>query len=235
MKLFFVGLILAFTSSIFAQADSIAWKHYAQGGMANSDSLRGGFGYYRLNRQTENTFRDLRLFAYGLDKDSFIYLRYKSSDKYATRPRFYRYTITSYRKNTRANVALQYHFNQGFGMFLNQYKNGLINGELGHAFDMSDYLNETRKTSYIKTGAFWDHDTNRFSTKLELEYFKQISEVVENDLSRIQYMIEVNIPIKTGLSFNMNYEMEDYMDNLLTDASALTFAIGWHGNLKWTF
>ncbi|MDD9888545.1 MAG: hypothetical protein OXU46_08025 [Candidatus Marinimicrobia bacterium] len=235
MKRIIIGLILVSASPLFAQVDSIAWKQYAQGGMANSDSLSGGFGYYRLNRQTEKTFRDLRLFAYGLKKDSFIYLRYKTSDKYTTRPRFYRYTITSYRKNTRANVALQYHFNQGFGLFINQYEDGLINAELGHAFDMSDYLNETRKTSYIKTGAFWDHDTNQFSTKLELEYFKQISEVVENDLSRIQYMLEVIVPIKAGLSFNMNYEMEDYMGKSLTDASSLTFAIGWQGNLKWTF
>ena len=235
MKRLIIGLILVSALPLFAQADSISWKHYAQGGMAHSDSLIGGFGYYRLNRQTEKTFRDLRLFAYGLKKDSFIYLRYKTSDKYATRPRFYRYTITSYRKNTRANVALQYHFNQGFGLFINQYENGLINAELGHAFDMSDYLNETRKTSYIKTGAFWDHDTNRFYTKLELEYFKQISEVVENDLSRIQYMLEVIVPIKAGLSFNINYEMEDYMNKSLTDASSLTLAIGWQGNLKWTF
>ncbi len=235
MNRLFFGLILVMASPLFAQADSIAWKQYARGGMANSDSLNGGFGYYRLNRQTENTFRDLRLFAYGLKKDSFVYLRYKSSDKYATRPQFYRYTITSYRKNTRANVALQYHFNQGFGMFVNQYNNGLINTELGHAFDMSDYLNETRKTSYIKTGLFWDHDSNRFSTKLELEYFKQISEVVENNLSRMQYMLELIVPFKNGLSFNINYEMEDYMSQSLTDASSLTFALGWQGDLKWTF
>ena len=235
MKQIIIGLILVIASPVFAHADSIAWKYYSRGGMANSDSLSGGFGYYRLNRQTENTFRDLRLFAYGLKEDAFVYLRYKSSDKYATRPRLYRYTITSYRKNTRANVALQYHFNQGFGMFINQYNNGMINAELGHAFDMSDYLNKRRKTSYIKTGTFWDHDTNRFSTKLEFEYFLQISEVVENDLSRLQYMLELIIPLKIGISFNINYEMEDYMKQSLMDASSLTFAIGWQGNLKWTF
>ncbi len=217
---------------ISAQQDSIRWKHYGRGGIVSADTSNGGFGYYRINRQSENTFRDLRLFAYGLKEDSFIYIRYKSSDKYATRPRFYRYTITSYRKNTRANVALQYHFNQGFGMFLSQYNNGLINAELGHAFDMSDYLNETRKTSYIKTGLFWDHDSDRFSTKLELEYFKQISEVIENDLSRIQYLLELIIPIKNGLSINVNYEMEDYSNKSLTDASSLIFALGWQGNLK---
>jgi hypothetical protein len=48
-------------------------------------------------------------------------------------------------------------------------------------------------------------------------------------------MLEVIVPIKAGLSFNMNYEMEDYMGKSLTDASSLTFAIGWQGNLKWTF
>ena len=153
MKRFF-GLTLVMCSTVFSQADSLSWRQYIQGGMARSDSLNGGFGYYRLNRQTNNTFRDVRLFAYGLGKDSFIYVRYKSSDKYTKLPRFYRYTITSYRKNTRANVALQYHFNQGFGVFINEYGKGLFNGELGYAFDMSDYLNETRKTSYFKTVYF---------------------------------------------------------------------------------
>lgn len=229
------------TSSLFAEADSITWKQYAQVGLVSEitqdadSSISGGIGYYRLNRQTENTFRDLRLFAFGLKEDSFIYLRYKSSDKYVTRPQFYRYTITSYRKNTRTNVSLQYHFNQGFGMFLKQYKKGMINTELGHAFDMSDYLNETKKTSYLKTGIFWDHTFGQFSTlKFEWEYFNQISEVVGDDLSRIQFMIEYSFQIKPGLTLNVINEFEDYIDKSLTDASSITFSFGWEGNLKWT-
>ena len=120
-------IFLLFAVAILSgQADSAVWKHYARGGLARADSSSGGFVYYRLNRQSLNTFNDLRLFGYGIENDSFIYIRYKSSNKYTTLPQFYRYTTTSYRKNTRAKVALQYHFNQGLGYFIKDYNNGLI-------------------------------------------------------------------------------------------------------------
>ena len=87
---------------------------------------------------------------------------------------------------------------------------GLINIEIGHGFDMSDYLNATCKTSYIKGGAFWDHDAKWFSSKLEFEHFQQISEVVESNLSRNQYIFEIIAPYKRGLYFNFNIEVEDF-------------------------
>jgi hypothetical protein len=80
------------------------------------------------------------------------------------------------------------------------YKTGHINSEIAHAYDMSDYLNDTRKTSYIKGGFYWDHDAPRFSTKVELEYFYQISEVVETNLTRTQLMAEMIVPIKSNFS-----------------------------------
>ncbi len=147
--LFFIGL-----ATVSSQTDSLNWKQYARIGGASAEKINGGFGYYRLNRRTDNTFRDLRIFAYGLQKESFIYIRYKSSDKYVSAPRFYRYTVTSYRKNTRAGVKLQYHFNQGFGLFLKEYEQGLVNMEIGHAFDMSDYPIEERKIPTLKTAIF---------------------------------------------------------------------------------
>jgi hypothetical protein len=167
-----------------------------------------------------------------LKNDAFIYLRYKSSDKYETHPKFYRYTTTSYRKNTRAGVDLQYHFNQGLGMFVKKYKSGLMNLEIGHAFDMSNYLNETRKTSYVKTAFFWDHDGSGFSTKLELEHFRQISEINVNNLSRNQYMFVLIIPLKNSVSLNMIYEMENYLENKRGNVSSITFSVGKKGNLK---
>ncbi|GIS36221.1 MAG: hypothetical protein Ct9H90mP7_2290 [Candidatus Neomarinimicrobiota bacterium] len=42
---------------------------------------------------------------------------YKSSEKYGADSKLYRYTITSVRKNTRVDMNLQYHYNQGFGYF----------------------------------------------------------------------------------------------------------------------
>jgi hypothetical protein len=227
LSFFLVGITI-----LSAQADSVVWKHYARGGIVIADSTSGGLGYYRINRRSETIFRDLRLFAYGLKNDAFIYLRYKSSDKYETHPKFYRYTTTSYRKNTRAGVDLQYHFNQGFGMFVKEYKNGLMNLEIGHAYDMSNYLNETRKTSYVKTAVFWDHDGSAFSTKLELEHFRQISEINVNNLSRNQYMFELIIPLKNSVSLNMIYEMENYLENKRGTVSSITFSVGKKGNLK---
>ena len=227
LSLFLVGITI-----LSAQADSVVWKHYARGGIVIADSTSGGLGYYRINRRSETIFRDLRLFAYGLKNDAFIYLRYKSSDKYETHPKFYRYTTTSYRKNTRAGVDLQYHFNQGLGMFVKKYKSGLMNLEIGHAFDMSNYLNETRKTSYVKTAFFWDHDGSGFSTKLELEHFRQISEINVNNLSRNQYMFVLIIPLKNSVSLNMIYEMENYLENKRGNVSSITFSVGKKGNLK---
>ena len=227
LSLFLVGITI-----LSAQADSVVWKHYARGGIVIADSTSGGLGYYRINRRSETIFRDLRLFAYGLKNDAFIYLRYKSSDKYETHPKFYRYTTTSYRKNTRAGGDLQYHFNHGLGMFVKEYKSGLMNLEIGHAFDMSNYLNETRKTSYVKTAFFWDHDGSGFSTKLELEHFRQISEINVNNLSRNQYMFVLIIPLKNSVSLNMIYEMENYLENKKGNVSSITFSLGKKGNLK---
>ena len=221
-------IFLLFFNTLNGQADSTNWKHYFRLGAAGVDSSTGAFGYYRLNMQNKTAFRDLRFFSYSLDQNSFVHLRYKSSDKYISRPNFYRYTITSFRKNTRANLNLQYHFNQGLGYFIKDYDNGLINAELGHAFDTSDYLNATRKTSYLKTGIFWDHNTNYFSSKLEIEYFEQISEVIENKLSRGQYLLQLIIPMNKNYFVNINFEKEEFFDKNQTDASSISLAIQWN-------
>ena len=106
--------IISFAACV-AQTDSLLWKQYVRGGGAQAEKDKGVFGYYRLNRQTPFTFRDLRFFGYGLKKESFIY-----------------------------------------------------------------------------------------------------------------------VPVKNGISLNLNFEMEDYLDKDQNDASSITFAIGWDGKLKWT-
>jgi len=184
--------------------------------------------------KTKVDVMDLNRYIEIIEKESFIYVRYKSSDRYRTLNEFYRYTTTSYRKNTRAGVQLQYHFNQGLGLFVKEYQQGLVNIEIGHAFDVSDYLNAERKTSYVKCGVYWDHDTARFSTKFEVEHFQQISEIIENNLTRNQYMFVIIVPVNNGISLNLNFEMEDYLNKDQNDASSITFAIGWGGKLKWT-
>ena len=89
-----------------AQPDSTKWKQYSRVGSVSVDSTSGFFGFFRLNRKTDVTYKDLRLFAYGIQNQSFVYLRYKSSNKYGVNSKFYRYTITSVRKNTRVNLSL---------------------------------------------------------------------------------------------------------------------------------
>jgi hypothetical protein len=228
-------IFLALVSILYAQPDSTKWKQYSRIGSVNVDSTSGVFGFFRLNRKTDATYKDFRLFAYGIQNQSFLYLRYKSSNKYGVDSKFYRYTITSIRKNTRVDMNFQYHYNQGFGYFANQYKNGLINIEIGHGFDMSDYLNATRKTSYLKSGIFWDHNTTWFSSKFEFEHFQQISEVVESNLSRNQYIFEVILPINKSAYVNLNIEVEDFLIKKQTDASSLTLALGWEGDIRRLF
>ena len=228
-------LIIILLLHLNAQSDSTEWKQYSRFGSVSVDSASGVFGFFRFNRKTDVTYKDLRLFAYGIQNQSFVYLRYKSSNKYGVNSKFYRYTITSIRKNTRVDMDLQYHYNQGFGYFANQYKNGLINVEIGHGFDMSDYLNATRKTSYLKGGIFWDHNTNWFSSKLEYEHFQQISEIVQSNLSRNQYIFEVIFPLSKNVYVNLNIEVEDFLMREQTDASSLTLAVGWEGDIRKLF
>jgi len=228
-------LIIVLLPHLNAQPDSTKWKQYSRIGSVSVDSTSGVFGFFRLNRKTDITYKDLRLFAYGIQNQSFVYLRYKSSNKYGVNSKFYRYTISSIRKNTRVDMDLQYHYNQGFGYFVNQYKNGLINIEAGHGFDMSDYLNATRKTSYLKGGIFWDHNTPWLSSKLEYEHFQQISEIVESNLSRNQYIFEVIFPLNKNVYINLNIEVEDFLIREQTDASSLTLAVGWEGDIRKLF
>lgn len=67
-----------------------------------------------------------------------------------------------------------------------------------------------------------------------MEHFQQISEIIENNLTRNQYMFVLIVPVNNGISLNLNFEMEDYLDKDQNDASSITFAIGWDGKLKWT-
>ena len=73
-----------------------------------------------------------------------------------------------------------------------------------------------------------------FSTKIEIEHFQQISEIIESNLTRNQYLFEFVLPLKNGLSFNINYELEDYHGKSQKDASSVTMAFGWKGDLKWS-
>ncbi len=221
-----------------ASTDSAKWKHYVRGGGVHVTNDNGLSGYYRLNRSSNYSFGDLRLYLYGLRDNSYVFIRYKSSSKYRKWPRFYRFSTIAYQKNTKAGVALRYHFNQGLGLFVLPYSKGHIITEIAHAYDMSDYLNDNRRTSYARGGLYWDHDTKLFNTKLEVEYFYQISEEVEENLSRTQAMAEVIIPITKGFSAIIIYEIESYRDldiAVAINKGSLSFSLGWKGTIPWTW
>ena len=216
------------------ELDSVNWKNYIRSGLVQVANDKGISGYYRINRTSNYSFGDLRLYFYGLDNNHYIFIRYKNSSKYRGYSRLYRFSTIAYQKNKKAGVALRYHFNQGLGLFMLPYKNGHVIGEIAHAYDMSDYLNDNRKTSYGRTGIYWDNDTRFLSSKLEVEYFHQISEVVEENLSRTQIMLEIIIPIKKGVSSSLIYETENYK-RLNNNPNSISFSIGWQGNMKWKF
>ncbi len=224
----FSALILLFTLLPAEEKteDIAAWSQYARGGLTYDQNVNGGHIYFRIKRVTSNTFRDLRMFSYDLGDDSYIYLRYKSSVKYSHLGRLYNFTTVSFQKNTRAELDLRYHFNQGLGYFISDHKNGHINTELGQAYDMSDYLNDTRKTSYIKSGVFWDQSIQDASIKLEAEWFKQISEIVEADLSRFQFLLELSYHINNHLAFIIGFE-QDYYTEYNEHTQSYYISLGW--------
>jgi len=237
-SLLFIATINIVVMGQDASTDSAKWKHYVRGGGVQVTNDNGLSGYYRLNRSSNYSFGDLRLYLYGLKDNSYVFIRYKSSSKYRKWPRFYRFSTIAYQKNTKAGVALRYHFNQGLGLFVLPYSKGHIITEIAHAYDMSDYLNDNRRTSYARGGLYWDHDTKLFNTKLEVEYFYQISEEVEENLSRTQAMAEVIIPITKGFSAIIIYEIESYRDldiAVAINKGSLSFSLGWKGTIPWTW
>lgn len=236
MKQILITIIISsFFNAVLAEkakVDSANWKQYIRGGLVQVSKDNGFSGYYRINRTSDYSFGDLRLYYYNLNNNSYLFIRFKNSSKYRRYARLYRFSTIAYQKNKKAGVALRYHFNQGLGYFLLPYKNSHIITELAHAYDMSDYLNDNRKTSYARGGIYWDYNTKYFSSKLEIEYFHQISEVVEDNLSRTQIMSEIIIPLKNNISASVVYETENYKQ-LNNNANSISLSIGWRGNLKW--
>ncbi|GIT32110.1 MAG: hypothetical protein Ct9H300mP2_1890 [Candidatus Neomarinimicrobiota bacterium] len=102
------------------------------------------------------------------------------------------------------NVDLRYHYNQGLGLFLSNTDSGNMTAEMGK-FPMTCPIiwRTHEKKSYLKTAFSYDRNTKNISTKLELEYFHQISDIVnENNLSRFQ------IPRRTALELLQKYEID---------------------------
>ena len=167
--------------------------------------------------------------------DSFKKIRYKDSSKFRNFNRFYNYGTVSIDQNSKVGVKIRYHGNQGFGMFVKRSKNTHINTEIGMAYDISDYLNDSRKTSYLKSGLYWDQNFKDFEIKLEIEHYYQISDVIENDdLSRFEMLVEVYWRIYENRRVILGYETEqfDYSDNSTNSSKYLSIGYSDSFNFK---
>ena len=193
--------------------DNLNWKQYYRFGSVYSESSNIGYSSYgRLKRTTAYTFRDIRFFGHFFENDSEIRLRHKYSRRFLTIDHIYSYSTLIYEKNTILNVDLRYHLNQGLGYFLRKNDFGNMTLELGVAFDNSDYLNAEQKTTYIRGACSIDHKLKSFSSKLEVDYFYQISEVeLHSSLSRFQIVGEFEWLVSNvlGIISGLTWDIQD--------------------------
>ena len=148
-------------------------------------------GYSRFKRITESTFKDARIFSHLYENNTELKLRYKSSQRFLSFRPLYSFNTLYYEKNSILGVDVRYHLNQGLGLIVNENKLGNTTIESGVAFDNSDYLNTEQKTTYVRSALSFDRNFRSISTKVEVDYFYQISEVLFNEnLSRLELLKE---------------------------------------------
>ncbi|MEE2876243.1 MAG: hypothetical protein VX822_00460 [Candidatus Neomarinimicrobiota bacterium] len=210
------------------------WTQYGRAGTGQLNDW-GGLGFYRLKRIKGNTYYDLRLLGLFIPDNTLATARYKSSNKYEAFPRLYRFTVTSLRKSSASALNIRYHYNQGFGAFLLDQPTTNLTSEIALSYDMSDYLNDTRKTSYLKGGLFWDFDIARASFALDFEYFHQISDILpdETSLSRTEISSEMNFWIREPWLLTIGYEQEFYKAAERKNVRSIYLAIGFKRPMDW--
>ena len=209
--------------------DDPKWKKYYRGTYIINESHDYGIGaYLRLKRTTRYTFKDLRVFMHFIDDQSYKKIRYKDSAKFREWDNFYNYTTISIDQNSKIGIDIRYHGNQGFGVFLKNSDKGHVNAELALAYDISDYLNNSKKTSYVKSGIYWDQDFADYEIKLEIENYHQITDIINNNLSRTEVLLEVYFPIEDKWRVILGYEYEDFKDSNNSINSSAYISIGYH-------
>ncbi|MBF88891.1 MAG: hypothetical protein CMG75_04380 [Candidatus Marinimicrobia bacterium] len=229
--------IFIFYSFLLGKNDLIPkWTQYGRLGSSHLEEL-GGLSFFRLKRIKQNSYRDIRFIGLFIPKNTIVTMRYKSSNKYNATPHFYRFNVTSLKKNSISGLKVRYHYNQGFGAFLLERPFTHITSEIALSFDMSDYLNSTRKTSYFKGGLFWDLNVNRTFFAFDLEYFYQISDLLPGDptLSRYEISAEANIWIKDPWLLTIGFEQEFYFAEERVNSKSLYLAFGFKRPANWNF
>jgi len=217
------------------EADTPKWTSFSRGGLVNVNNNNSGVAsYFRLKRLTNYTFRDIRFYAHLFGSDQDIRLRQKSSRIFVSIPWLYNFTTVCYQRNTLVDIALRYHYNQGLGILLRNTERGNITTEMGLAYDMSNYLEDTRKTSYLKLAFTHDKDFRHINTKLELDYFYQISDINIYNLSRFQAMGELQWKFYQNLKLIGGFYQELRTNKTYNNKNTLLYiTIGWSKLLKW--
>ena len=214
MKLNKTILLATCFSIIFSHNinDHSEWKQYFRGSYIQDENNDSGLGiYYRLNKKSEYTFRDFRAYLHFIKDYEYKKIRYKSSNKFIDFERFYNYSTISIDQNSKIGVNVRYHGNQGVGFFIKEYNNSHINAEIALAYDISDYLNDSRKTSYFKSGIYYDKIFKNNELKIEVEYYAQITDLIDNiNLSRLELLFESYFEINENLNLMIGYELENF-------------------------
>ena len=210
------------------------WTQYGRLGSGHLQEL-GGLGFFRLKRIKDNSYHDIRFIGLFIPDNAIASIRYKSSNKYNRHPQFYRFNVTSLRRNSISGLKIRYHYNQGVGTFLLEKPFTHITSEIALSFDASDYLNNTRKTSYLKSGLFWDLDVKKTSFAFDLEYFYQISDLFpgEPTLSRYEISAEANIWISKPWLLTAGYEQEFYFSKQRINIRSFYLALGFKRPINW--
>ncbi len=192
--------------------DSSDWKQYFRGSYIQDENNDSGLGiYYRLNKNSKYTFRDIRAYLHFIKNYEYKKIRYKSSNKFIDFERFYNYSTISIDQNSKIGVNVRYHGNQGVGFFIKESNNSHINAEIALSYDISDYLNDSRKTSYFKSGIYYDKIFKNNEVKIEVEYYAQITDLIDNiDLSRLELLFESYFEINENLNLMIGYELENF-------------------------
>ncbi len=191
---------------------NIVWNNFVRLGVVSNTEIdqTGLSSFYRMKRVTDNTFRDLRIYAHLFKSVSEIRIRSKSSNKYDFNSNLYHFTTYVYHKS---GENLRYHFNQGLGALIKNESQGNITSEIGWAYDKSDFIESDEKTTYLKSAITIDRGFSKFKTKAELEYYHQISEVVLFNLSRFQTILEFQFLINENWSTVLGIDREVYTES----------------------
>ena len=191
---------------------NIVWNNFVRLGVVSNTEIdqTGLSSFYRMKRVTDNTFRDLRIYAHFFKSVSEIRIRSKSSNKYDFNSNLYHFTTYVYHKS---GENLRYHFNQGLGALIKNESQGNITSEIGWAYDKSDFIESDEKTTYLKSAITIDRGFSKFKTKAEFEYYHQISEVVLFNLSRFQTILEFQFLINENWSTVLGIDREVYTES----------------------